>query len=240
MTGPQRPALVTVLSVFNILLGILALLCGSGCGAMTAWFFSIIGQLPVPPGEPSPKELFDIFARNFPGYQAVAIATFVLMGIEGVFLIVSGSGALLLKKWGRYLTIFTGLAICLHSLALLGYYSAIIVPNQVKMQNDVVEYGKRMEQAQKNKGGGRAGGPPPPAFGNMQAANQSANHMFNFLCMLACLAYGGGMVVVMLLPGTRAAFEPAPSFDTDESERERRRLLLEEDDFERYPDDRRT
>jgi len=237
MPKPVRPALVTVAAVLNIATGILAILCGGSCGLLVAWTFSMIRSVPARPGEPHPKEVFDIIGRHFPYYEEIMVASFLIAGLLGLFLIISGIGTLLVKQWGRILTILTGLAIIAHSVFLAGYYIAVVIPNQSKMQQEFIDYAKKIEEdAKKKQAKAPPGSPPPPAFATPAPANQSANHLLYLGCFVVCLAYGTAIVLVMVLPSTRKAFEESANYvedDDDEWKHERRRRLLEVDDFDR-------
>jgi hypothetical protein len=228
-----------VLSVFNILIGSAALLCGGGCGAMTAWSLSLIRSVPVRPGEPNPNELFDIFFRHMPYCEEVAIGALLCTCILGVLLIIAGAGTMFLKQWSRILTILVGLALIVQFTSLVGYYCAVVIPGQSKALKEFEAYVEKMQKEEEKKrqatGGGKATAPPPPP---MFAGTNQGN---NVVCLLACVLYGAGLIVVMFLPGTRKAFtEPAtqPLESKDDRVDRRRRLL--DDDFEAGPSSRRN
>lgn len=243
MPRPVRPALVTVVSVFNIILGIITPMCVGGCGAMFVWVFSMLRSVPARPGEPNMKEMVDIFAKHYPRYEEIMIGSCVLIGALGLLFIICGIGTLMLKQWARILTIVAALVLILHGLALSGYYFAIVIPNTPKMEKDLLEWQAKLQEQQRKQIARQGGTPPPPPAFAPNSANQAGNHVFYLGLLLAYVLYGAGNILVMLLPGTRAAFAAAPESDDEprESFSERRRRLLDDDDFDRpqrrYDDD---
>jgi hypothetical protein len=156
-------------------------------------------------------------------------------------LIICGIGTLMLKQWARILTILTGLGIMLHALGVGGYYVAVVIPNQPKLMKDWFDYFKKIEEEERKKqqaqNKGKPAAPPPQAFPATPPASDASNHVLYLGMLIACVAYGAGMIVVMLLPGTRAAFAATPTPDepmpSERDRLERRRRLLEDDDFDR-------
>ena len=184
---PERPVVVLVFAILNLVfggLGVLGFLCG---GVIFAFVFAALSS--APGGAPIPQ-----FP---PGLVTLLVIVFIYSFIMAIVLIISGIGLLNMKRWGRNTTIAYSIITIVYSVVSTVLNIAYIGPTMQKWQSEFQEEIAREQQ--------RKGMTPPP---NMYQPGQSP--MFNAVTSIGGailhMAYAVALLVVMCLPNVSAAF----------------------------------
>src|SRR5262245_59987801 len=181
-TRDRRHPLLTTMGTLNLMFGFLGLLCGAvGIGA-----YALILAMAKNPSAPGREinGLIEFMETEAPGWLTIEIAKPTLVILLGVLLIVAGIGLLLIKSWGRYLSIaFAVTSIFLHS-GYVAYEFGIVRP--------------ATERFQRTQATAAA---PSPAT----SAGTSVGVLF---AAGLWIVYSGGLLTAMVLPATGKALRP--------------------------------
>jgi hypothetical protein len=210
----ERPTVVVVFAILNMVLGGLGMLCYLCGGLALAFAMSI--PMPGPGGAPGPnilEEMFDFMEKELPGYTAYTIATTVIGLLLSIVLIVSGIGLLGMRRWARWLCIFFSVAVVIIAIGGLVFTIGYVQPAMERWQHHV------QEAAGRNARGGMA----PGSF----STSPMVNSFSSILGALIEIAYAVGLLVVMFLPTVSAAFAGRPirrqadeAYDDDEDDQD--------------------
>jgi hypothetical protein len=184
---PERPVVVLVFAILNLVfggLGILGFLCG---GIILAIVFAALSSAPA--------------GTAFPHFPSGLVTLFVVLFIYGfimaVVLVLSGIGLLNMKRWGRNTAIAYSIITIVYSIVATVINITYIGPTMQKWQSDLQEEIARDQQLK--------GQPPPP---NMYQPSQSPllNAATSIVGAIFGMAYAIALLVVMYLPHVSAAF----------------------------------
>jgi hypothetical protein len=184
---PERPVVVLVFAILNLVfggLGILGFLCG---GVILAIVFAALSNAPAGASlPPFPSGLVTVFA-----------VVFIYGFIMAVVLTLSGIGLLNMKRWGRNAAVAYSIITIVYSIVATVLNITYIGPTMQKWQNDLREEITRDQQ--------RRGITPPP---NVYQPGQSPtlNVALSIVGAILGMAYAVALLVVMYLPHVSAAF----------------------------------
>ncbi len=146
----QRPTVVTVFGVLNIIFGSLGLLCAP---------FGLLWTLKPDmfPRGPGPDPVRDIMAQS-PELRNWLIAMTVVGMVAATFLLAAGIGLLQMKSWGRTISLVYGIYGIISALANMAVqYFLLIVP--------LMEKGRGQPEVMAGAVGGAIGGLLGGCFG---------------------------------------------------------------------------
>jgi hypothetical protein len=184
---PERPVVVLVFAILNLVfggLGILGFLCG---GIILVFMFAVFSSAPAgTPIPPLPSGLITIFA-----------VIFIYSLIMAVVLVLSGIGLLNMRPWARKAAIAYSIITITYSIVATVLNITHIGPTMQKWQNDLQEAIAREQQ--------RKGITPAP---NVYHPGQSPmlNAASSIVGAIIGMAYAVALLVVMFLPHVSAAF----------------------------------
>jgi hypothetical protein len=184
---PERPVVVLVFAILNIIFGGLGTLAMCCVGVMVVFLGAIFSSAPA--------------SANIPQLPTDVIVYFVIVIVShlilSLLLLVSGIGLLNMRAWARRGSIAYGVATIAISIINAPVYVAFVAPQMEKWQHAVQEEAQRQQQ--------RQGGRPGPVY----QSNQSpmANAVSTIGGAIIGTAYAIALLVVMLLPSVRDAFE---------------------------------
>ncbi|HEV2950375.1 MAG TPA: hypothetical protein VGX70_23545 [Gemmataceae bacterium] len=184
---PERPVVVLVFAILNIIFGGLGTLGMCCVGIMVVFLGAIFSSAPA--------------SANIPQLPTDVVVYFVIVIVShlilSLLLLVSGIGLLNMRAWARRGSIAYGVATIAISMINAPVYVAFVAPQMEKWQHAVQEEAQRQQQ--------RQGGRPAP----MYQSNQSpmANAVSTIGGAIIGTAYAIALLVVMLLPSVRDAFE---------------------------------
>jgi hypothetical protein len=200
---PERPVIVLVFAILNLVfggMGIVSFICG---GVAVAFVFAILSNSPA--------------GRTIPSFPSGLVVFFAVIFVYGfimaVVLTISGVGLLNMKRWARNTAIAYSIITIAYSITTTVINITYAGPTIQKWQKDLQEEVAREQQ--------RKGQPPPPA---MNDPTQSP--IFNMVASIGGaifgMAYAIALLVVMLLPQVSAAFaegrsRPQPDLDRDQN-----------------------
>lgn len=199
----QRPALLLVMGILNIVAGVFGLLCGA-CGLIANGFVSLFGGVQAPKGEKNPlKELLDHMSREVPGYQVVEIGKPSLVVILSIVVIAAGIGLMMVQSWARWASVFYALAtIFLH--LVYAVYEIVFVQPAVQRFIAKQQHGP---------------------FGGQNPGEQLGSTIGIVMGATVFIVYALALLVVMFLPPVAAAFSGKshrPGYEEDEDYDDRR------------------
>ena len=130
----ERPTIVTVMAILNMVIGGLGLLCGF-CGLGAHLVIAGLGSTRTVGGGPNPiQDMLAYLNRELPGYQAIEIGRGALVLILGIVLIAAGIGLLMVQNWARWVSLVYGiLSILLHT-GYVVYELAFVKPATERWQ----------------------------------------------------------------------------------------------------------
>jgi hypothetical protein len=185
----ERPVIVLVFAILNIVFGTLGALCSFCSGIMSGFAFGIMNAVSTAgPMTPVPHTVLVI------GIIEYAIG-FILCG----GLAVSGIGLLTMKSWARKIAVV---------VAVLGIVVMIIVttisityvnPTIREWQSEIFDQLQRQQPRQAFQ----------PNFAQFQQSPALSTAISVFTALLI-IAYGVALIVVMFLPQVTAAFAGGP------------------------------
>lgn len=180
----QRPAILLIMGILNIVAGVFGLLCGA-CGLVANAGLSFMGGVQGPKGEKNPlKELLDHMTREVPGYMAVEIGKPSLVLILSIIVIVAGIGLIMVQGWARWASVFYALATIVLHLFYTIYELAFVQP---AFQRFIT----------KQQG---------PFAGQQNPGQQIGSTIGVVLGATVFIVYALALLVVMFLPPVSAAF----------------------------------
>jgi hypothetical protein len=202
----ERPTVVTVFGILNLVFGGLFGLC-SLCAGFALLFAYIAFKSAPPQAAAELSGVFGSLDRLLPSYKYVLIASVVIGLILDIVLIVSGIGLLRMHPWGRWGSVFYGVGTVLVGIAGLVYNVGYANPAMYKWQQ---EFQKDLAAKQKARGGPAQ--PMPQA-----SANPAATTAQQIAGSVISMAYAIAVLIAMFLPQVSAAFAggPAPRLDEE-------------------------
>jgi len=124
----RRPALVLATAITNFAIGGLALLCG--CFGSLAQFQTI--QARTAGTTTNPNVLGTAYVeQRLPGYTAVEIATYVVIGVGAVVVIADGVGLLLMQSWARWTAIVYSVLVLLYLVGYIIFKVLFVYPVEI-------------------------------------------------------------------------------------------------------------
>jgi uncharacterized membrane protein (DUF2068 family) len=222
----ERPTVVSILAIANIVLGGLGLLCGLG-GMASAALHSLASHSPGMPSLHDPVQAVQVqLIRQFPNLYWIEGAVSASMCVLAVVLIVAGVGLLYVQAWARWLAIGYGLVTLLVQVSYAVYKLGLVLPaSEHFLQNALRQPGSSY----------------PPGF--------LTGFRVGFMGVLAVqllffVGHVALLLIVLSLPSVAAAFagrrarrfrkEDDRLADGDDGEDERRRPSRNPDDAGRY------
>jgi hypothetical protein len=184
----QRPVVVTVMGILNIIFGGIWLLIYTCVGVLLLFLFIALSQAEVAREREvrELKELWTVINREVPGFNAFLIVSLVLSLLLPIIEIVAGIGLLRMRSWGRVLSIFYSAAVIASSIASLIYRFGVVNPGMERAMRDwVAQKGAQM-------------GPDP--------VGSQFNNIFEVIGTFIGMSYAIILLIVMLLPTVSAAF----------------------------------
>ncbi|MBV9122287.1 MAG: hypothetical protein JO112_02865 [Planctomycetes bacterium] len=189
----ERPGVVLVFAILNLVFGGLGVFCLLCAGGAFGLFYSI--------SQSNPQAAKDFAALQFPSIVMIYyLVSFGVGWILALILVISGTGLLKMRPWARQLClIYSGVSIVL-SLASLVFSIFYIQPAMQTWQHD---FNQRMAEMDKKQGV-----PPPPQMQQSPIGGIIGSVMGTIIGLL----YPVLLAVFMLLPRVSAAFagEPLP------------------------------
>jgi hypothetical protein len=202
-----RPAAVTVIAYLNIIFGILwglVFLCGGTCllVLISVWNSE---AMTAKPETRLQKEMLEVMLTSLrdhiPYFVEVNVGRLVFWLVMTLVLLVSGIGLLSLKSWARTACLVYAILSIMAQLGFLIYAVAVVNPGMGRVNQDLIEWLQThpvpgMESVTRN---------PGAAVGNPIA--EAAGSMFGTFLFLI---YPVVVLILMLLPNVKAAFQPPP------------------------------
>jgi hypothetical protein len=206
----KRPTVLTVMGVLNIVFGGLGLACYLCVGlGLVLLFASVGGAGGAFPGGINPiADMWDFMKRDVPGFAAISIGQILLSFVMSIILVVAGIGLLIMKPWGRVLSICYSIVTILAQIGALVFQLAIVNPATQRWAQDFVR-----------RHGGVAGG-------NGDIGNTAMSNLQTVGGAVIGMTYSIVLLVMMLLPSVSAAFSARGPMD----EHDRYRQEDEDDD----------
>jgi hypothetical protein len=209
MKRPNRPAIVVVMAIMQIVFGSLGLLRGlCGVGLQLAGGAKAFA-VPAGPQQPQVPDVDALLRAKIPHYELMQYGQLALGVLSGTVMILSGVGLLRLRPWGRRLTI--GYACYNIAMTILGVVFFYAVSKQV------------MEEIFANM----QADPKLPPQAKTALGITEAFATLTPLLQIGLLVYPIALLVVMFLtdvrkafrgPGTGTAEEPVEDDEDDEEE----------------------
>jgi hypothetical protein len=188
-----RPSSVTVVAILGFVYGgfsLLFSLCG-GFGLLFGnYLTSNLAKVSVPGDQQNPFQMLLDFQKSIPGYNEVQIAYLICMPVMGVLLIVACAGLLSLQPWARVVCIVFAAYAILTTVAYDIYQLAVVQPAMEKELADLQ---------------GKLGAGAIP-FSFSTSFNRTFATMGVVISTGICVGYGLALLIVLNLPGARAAF----------------------------------
>jgi hypothetical protein len=208
MPRKQRPVIVLVMAIFNMIMGGIILLCGCCAGSDVA-FLGAMGGAPGPGGAPV-GDMKAFLDNETPGWEAVLVGYAFVQLVLAVMLVAAGIGLLKMQSWARWLSVLYAAMAFLLAIVFTIYVAGFVGPARVKYQE------KQMNVA----------GQPASTQAGFQMGKtlgQSINVIFyGAIPVIHAII----LAIIMLLPSVNEAFAPP-----------RRRRRSREDDEEEPDDD---
>ena len=181
---PERPIVVLVLAILNIIFGSLGTLAMCCVGAMTVFLGVVFSNAPA--GAKPPPFPPDVLV-----YFAIVVVSHLVMSL---LLLASGIGLLNMRAWARRASIAYGIVTIAMSIINMPVSIVFVAPQMEKWQKAV------QEEAQKQQRQGQ---------GIRYQSNQSplANAASSIGGAIIGMAYAIALLVVKFLPQVRDAFE---------------------------------
>jgi len=183
----ERPVVVLVFAILNLVFGGLAIL-GYFCGGLgLLFFFAIFSNAPG--------------GASFPPLPSGLIALFVVLFVYGfimaLVLIWSGIGLLSMQPWARKAAIVYSIVSIVYAVIALIINITYAGPVMQKWQDELQEQITRDQQGR--------GLPPSPT---VYQPNQSplVNVVSSIVCTILQMGYAIALLIVMYLPYVTAAF----------------------------------
>lgn len=135
----ERPTILLVMGILNMVFGGLGLLCGIcglGLNLMAQGMGSMNIQDPQGGGNPV-KEMLKFIEKEIPGYQAIELSAHVLVMILAIVMVVAGIGLFLCKGWGRWLSVACALLTILVNLGYVGFEIGLVYPAMEKYEKKI-------------------------------------------------------------------------------------------------------
>ncbi len=196
----QKPAGVVVIAILQIVFGGLGLLgpvlyFAGVQKAMASWQAS----MPKAPNQPvfSQEKMQAEIEQRIPGYTPYMNAMNAFILVLCALMIAGGIGLLQLRPWGRWVTILYAALSMAYTIGNSVFMLVWFVP----AMSDVMT-----EQFKLLKPAGPGPAPDPAVMGNFMQIVLTASVVFGLLLMI----YPIIVLVIMLLPSTRAAFRGPP------------------------------
>jgi hypothetical protein len=201
----NRPTVVLVMGILNIIFGGIGLLCGL-CGVLTTVFKDSLGKMlaGIPGAGQSIEAQQQMMEREIPNFTAIQTTSQVVTLLFAVILLLGGLGLVFVRKWGRWCCLFYALTMPVIQIANLYWTITQVNPVAIKAQvESQAEMMKKMNQPN----------PMPQDTSLMvMAANVMAGLMVGIV-VIYCLI----LLVTMLLPSVSRAFA-GPSANTSQPE----------------------
>jgi len=181
----QRPTVLTVMGILNIVLGSLFVLCNI-CGGI-GLLFGASGQGRQFQGGPNPfaeiNELFNFLQAEIPSFVVIKVCELVVSLLASVLLVIAGIGLLSVRNWGRILSIAYSVIGILVTLGSLVFTLAIVNPATERFINARL------------------------AIGGQPGMNNTAfNSIVTVFSAVISMAYAIVLLIMMLLPSVSATF----------------------------------
>lgn len=174
----QRPVVVTVFGILNIVFGVIGVVC-TPFGLLMGWLSqTMLDGMPEAQGMQNPFQEM----MSDPGFMAYTYISTALGMAASAALLAAGIGLLKLRPWARYISIGYGVYSWVSVIGggILTYYLVYVPMIERMAQENGFEQGPLI--------GGMIGG------------------MFGGICF--GLVYPTVLLVFMLLPDVKAAFQP--------------------------------
>jgi hypothetical protein len=198
-----RPTILLVTAVVNFVLGGLAIL-GSVCGSLALVVTANL-SFPAPPGsggvsKPMPN-IMTVMEKHLPGYQAVVFGSMALNLLLALALVIGSLGVLRLRPWGRWTCVAVAVLGALAQVAGTAYNIRYVNPLMPEYQRELEEWQRQLMPK------GPAAGPQiqVPSL----SMNPAVTKVLSLIAPTLVTGYALFLVVVMFLPGVRAAFAGA-------------------------------
>jgi hypothetical protein len=194
----QRPTLITVVAILNIVFGGLGTLCGLYSVAQAVSNAAMSRDVAQGSfGNPA-AELMVRLDQRLPYHWAIETALPVVTMLLAVALILAGVGLLRTRPWARRLCLAYGVLMTLVQITYMTYQIGFVLP---------VTEESIFASIQQTSGGK----PPPPGFlTGMRASVRGA--FIGGVAVVAgfYLSYALGLLMFMLFPVVAAAFDAPP------------------------------
>lgn len=181
---PERPVVVLVFAILNIIFGSLGTLAMCCVGVMTAFLGVAFSNAPA--GASIPR-----FPPDVVVYLAIIVVSHLILS---VLLLASGIGLLNMRAWARRASIAYGVVTITMSIINMPVSIIFVAPQMEKWQKAVHEETQKQQQLQGIR---------------TYQSNQSpfANAVSSIGGAIIGMAYAIALLVVMFLPQVRDAFE---------------------------------
>jgi hypothetical protein len=186
--APQRPAFLLIFAILHLTFGGIGLLC-CVCGGV----MDLVGTPsalaksndPASAAQALRKEVTEqVLSQRVPLYRAYSVGNRVSSVLSSILLVAAGAGLLLVKSWGRWLSVAYALWSLLVNLVAFVYNLVFFAPAYAEVFRVLPPQNETEQMAYKF---GQYGGPIGACF---------------------FLIYPVVVLIVMLLPATGAAFRP--------------------------------
>jgi hypothetical protein len=196
MKAQQRPTMILVMAILNIVFGGFGLM-GSLCGgAFTLIFMNL--DLPFG-GQGNPvREMYSLLEQRIPGYTVIMASYFVLHALLGTALIIAGIGLIRMKTWARWTSIAYSLITIVVTIANSAF--TVMYVNPI-MQ----EWSERFMRSQR---------PGTPNF----TTNSTFNNIGSLVGTVVNCSYAVALLVVMFLPSVSAALAGAANRSKEDAD----------------------
>lgn len=188
----RRPASLTTIAVLNMVFGALGLICGCING------FSIGVLLTASPDNPNEviramALVAEAIQREAPSFMAIEIGRTLFFLVFSSLLIVAGIGLLYIGNWARIMSFIYAVTAILTQAAYLLYVFMVEYPAVARIQAQ---------------------------FGGDPLQNR-ASQVAGIFGIALVIAYAIVLIILLSLPGVRAAFSPLPPRDYYDAEEDR-------------------
>jgi hypothetical protein len=197
----QKPAGVMVIAILQIVFGSLGLLgpvlyFAGAQRAMASWQAS----MPKAPNQPdfSQENLQAAMEQRLPGYTAYMNGLNGLALVMCLMMIAGGIGLLQMQPWARWLTVVWAALSIAYTVGNTVFSLTTVVPLMMDIMSEQIQ---RMQPA-----GPGPGGPGPEVLLSFMRIGMIVGAVF----ALILLAYPITVLIILLLPSSRAAFRGQP------------------------------
>ena len=122
------PAALTVIAVFNLIFGALALVCGCLAGGFYAQLLGADGSSPRGGSRAPGRDLLTFLNKEIPGYSTLEIGRIGLLFLLGGLLLAAGAGLLARRPWARWLSIGCAVTMIFLQIGNIFFQTTLVAP----------------------------------------------------------------------------------------------------------------